>query len=169
MLVQVLDHNRYISSYKTDTKETKVSKPLSEKKIKNEIDELKRTKKKRAVSFVVLGIVQVIYFVGSFFLGRFIGYYEHNDALFYPYNRNAKLKAGIGLFFAGIANAIYIALNKRISLKNKLSNIGMKTAIPLVSWGLSNFIIYELGYNSSISLWDHVSTLYGVYDRRKTP
>ncbi len=146
-----------------------MSKILHQKKIKNEIDELKRNHKRRIISFVVLGIIQVIYFVGSFFLGRFIGYYQHNDLLFYPYNRNAGIKAGISLFFAGIANALYIALNKQISLKNKRLNIGMKTTIPLVSWGLSNFIIYEIGYNSSISLWDHVSTLYGVYDRRKTP
>ncbi|MHA1111498.1 MAG: hypothetical protein ACTSRE_10385 [Promethearchaeota archaeon] len=146
-----------------------MSKILHKKKYKDKTDELKRENKKNLISFIVMGIIQVVFLVGSFFLGRFIGYYEHNDALFYPYNRNAKLKGSLGLLFAGVANAIYIALNKRVSLKNKKWNLGMKVAIPLASWSVSEFIIYRLGHISSIPLWDHVSTLYGVYDRRKPP
>jgi hypothetical protein len=120
------------------------------------------------IAFLVLGIVQIVFLIGSFFLGFFSGYFGHNDALYYPYNRNAKAKGQIILILAGIGNAVYIALNKRIALKKKSANIGMKVSIPLVSWGLSNFLLYELGYRSSYPLWDNVSTLYGVYDRRKT-
>ena len=146
-----------------------MSKILHAKKIQDKIDGLKRENKKSLISFIVMGIIQVVYFAGAFFLGRFIGYFEHNDSLYYPYNRNAKQVGALGLILAGVINAIYIAFNKRASLKNKKWNLGMKVAIPITSWSLSEFIIYRLGYSSSIPLWDHVSTLYGVYDRRKTP
>lgn len=144
-----------------------MSKISDKKAINDQFPDLKKTQKRTVIGFVVLGVVQVIYFIGSFFLGRFIGYFEHNDLLFYPYNRNANLKASVGLFIVGVANAIYIALNKRISLRNNQLTIGMKVSIPLVSWGLSEFLIYRLGYISSQPIWDSVSTLYGVYDRRK--
>jgi hypothetical protein len=145
-----------------------MSNNVQEKELENKKPSKEIKERRNLIGFLVLGIAQLIFFIGSFFLGFLSGYICQNDAIFYPYNRNAKAKGQVVLILAGIANAVYIALNKRIRLKKKSLNIGMKASIPLFTWGLSNFVIYELGYRSSYPLWDHVSTLYGVYDRRKT-
>ncbi len=126
----------------------------------------KRTKL-RIIGFVIIGIIQVLYFIGSYFLGTIYGGFLDYGNPHYPYS-NRKLTSTILMSF-GIMNAIYIGLNKRISYQNMKKNIAIKASLSIGSYILSTDFFYW-GYNAFKHLWDNVYTvvvLYGVFTRRE--